>query len=88
MKDQKKARWILGSSGVILSALLLTQINNETTSEASGTAVADKAYTKQQEEKMSATEKELVNLDWTNFEIVTTTREQPIQSSERTTKRS
>ena len=28
MKDQKKAKWILGTSGVILSSLLLTQFNN------------------------------------------------------------
>ncbi|WP_016992201.1 hypothetical protein [Lysinibacillus boronitolerans] len=28
MKEQKKAKWILGTSGVILSSLLLTQFNN------------------------------------------------------------
>ena len=29
MKDEKKAKWILGATGVALSAIILTQFNDE-----------------------------------------------------------
>lgn len=81
LKDQKKAKWILGSSGIVLSALMLTQFSNaeEDTNQ--------KLVTEQQE-KMSEREKELVNLDWTNFEIVTNTPQQKTIQSDRKTRRS
>lgn len=87
MKDSKRAKWILGSSGVILSALILSQFSNETLPNTSNTDVIEKPYTKQEEKQMSKREKELVSLDWTNFEVVTTTQ-QPSKQSDRTTKES
>lgn len=85
MKDQKKAKWILGTSGVILSSLLLTQFNNVP----SDTNIADLNLTNEQSKKMSDREKELVQLDWTNFEIVGVNQLQQNKiRTDRTTKRS
>ncbi|QSB09758.1 hypothetical protein JTI58_22740 [Lysinibacillus fusiformis] len=85
MKDQKKAKWILGTSGVILSSLLLTQFNNVP----SDTNIADLNLTTEQSKKMSDREKELVQLDWTNFEIVGVNQLQQNKiRTDRTTKRS
>ncbi|MCT1538277.1 MULTISPECIES: hypothetical protein [Lysinibacillus] len=85
MKDQKKAKWILGTSGVILSSLLLTQFNNVP----SDINIADLNLTNEQSKKMSDREKELVQLDWTNFEIVGVNQLQQNKiRTNRTTKRS
>ena len=85
MKDQKKAKWILGTSGVILSSLLLTQFNNVP----SVINIADLNLTNEQSKKMSDREKELVQLDWTNFEIVGVNQLQQNKiRTDRTTKRS
>lgn len=85
MKDQKKAKWILGTSGVILSSLLLTQFNNVP----SDTNIADLNLTNEQSKKMSDRERELVQLDWTNFEIVGVNQLQQNKiHTDRTTKRS
>jgi len=85
MKDQKKAKWILGTSGVILSSLLITQFNNVP----SDINIADLNLTNEQSKKMSDREKELVQLDWTNFEIVGVNQLQQNKiRTDRTTKRS
>ena len=43
MKDPKKAKWIIGTSGVVLSAFLLTQIGNTEVGDAgSGKYVSSK----------------------------------------------
>lgn len=86
MKDQKKAKWILGTSGVILSSLLLTQFNNVPSDK----NIADLNLTNEQSKKMSDREKELVQLDWTNFEIVGVNQLQQQNKirTDRTTKRS
>lgn len=82
MKDQKKAKWILGGSGVLLSALLLSQFND---GEQFTTNAAVNEFTKEQESNMSEREKELVSLDWTNFELVNLNPQQSnIQSDRRT----
>lgn len=67
MKDPKKAKWILGVSGVMISAVLLTQMNNATQAEI--TSSNDFQITAKQEENMTKEEKELVQLDWTNFDM-------------------
>ncbi len=77
MKDPKKAKWLLGASGVLISAALLSQFND--TSQAETT---DAQFSKI-EESMTKKEKELVQLDWTNFEIT----KQTAVKSERKTKR-
>lgn len=85
MKDQKKAKWILGTSGVILSSLLLTQFNNVPSDK----NIAELNLTNEQSKKMSDREKELVQLDWTNFEIVGVNQLQQNKiHTDRTTKRS
>lgn len=85
MKDQKKAKWIIGTSGVILSSLLLTQFNNVP----SDINIADLNLTNEQSKKISDREKELVQLDWTNFEIVGVNQLQQNKiRTDRTTKRS
>ncbi|MGE8033952.1 hypothetical protein [Lysinibacillus sp. NPDC093692] len=79
MKDPKKAKWVLGATGLLLSAAILSQINSP--------AEADSTRTNNVQEvdhgSMTKKEKELVQLDWTNFEVT----RQPAVKSERKTKR-
>ncbi|MFE6167793.1 hypothetical protein ACFVP8_07905 [Viridibacillus arvi] len=84
MKDQKKSKWILGTSGVVLSALLLTQMKDITQTEANDTTSYN--FTTEQENQMTKKEKEFVKLDWTNFEIQAV--EQSLVQSDRKTRRS
>ncbi|MDM5233962.1 hypothetical protein [Lysinibacillus pakistanensis] len=79
MKDPKKAKWVLGTSGILLSAALLTQINNPTQAETSRSNNIQNL----DQENMTERERELVQLDWTNFEITS----QAAVKSERKTKR-
>jgi len=79
MKDPKKAKWVLGASGILLSAAILTQINNPTEAETTRTNNIQEVDQKNMTEK----EKELAQLDWTNFEVTS----QPAVKSERKTKR-
>lgn len=79
MKDPKKAKWVLGASGLLLSAAILTQINSPTEAETRRTNNVQEVDQK----NMTKKEKELVQLDWTNFEITS----QPAVKSERKTKR-
>lgn len=83
MKDSKKAKWIIGASGFMLSAVLLTQINSADQTEA--TSLNNFQLTKQQEKELTAREKELIQLDWTNFEFEVAN--QPMTKSDRKTKR-
>jgi len=79
MKDPKKAKWVLGASGMLLSAALLTQINSPTQAETSRSNNIQNL----DQENMTEREQELVQLDWTNFEITS----QAAVKSERKTKR-
>lgn len=79
MKDPKKAKWVLGTSGILLSAALLTQINSPTQAETSRSNNIQNL----DQENMTEREQELVQLDWTNFEITS----QAAVKSERKTKR-
>lgn len=79
MKDPKKAKWVLGTSGILLSGALLTQINSPTQAETSRSNYVQNL----DQENMTEREKDLVQLDWTNFEI---TRQGAVKS-ERKTKR-
>ncbi|MGE7090666.1 hypothetical protein ACQKII_04255 [Lysinibacillus sp. NPDC048646] len=81
MKDPKKAKWLLGASGVMLAAVLLTQINNPTEAESVDSNFLQ--LTKAEKESMTVKEKELAQLDWTNFEMTG----QASVKSERKTKR-
>ncbi|TQR39494.1 hypothetical protein C7Y47_00120 [Lysinibacillus sphaericus] len=79
MKDPKKTKWVLGASGILLSAAILTQINSPTEAETRRTNNVQGVDQK----NMTKKEKELVQLDWTNFEITS----QSAVKSERKTKR-
>ena len=79
MKDPKKAKWVLGASGILLSAAIITQINSPTQAET--TRINNSQDVDQ--DNMTKREKELVQLDWTNFEMTS----QPAVKSERKTKR-
>lgn len=81
MKDPKKAKWLLGASGALLSAVLLTQINNSTQAETQNSNMLH--LTKAEEENMSEKEKELTQLDWTNFEV-SIVNQTPIKSDRKT----
>lgn len=83
MKDPKKAKWLLGTSGVMLSSVLLAQMNNATQAETTNSNVFQ--ITAEQEESMTKKEKELVQLDWTNFEMEVVN--QALIKSERKTRR-
>lgn len=72
MKDPKKAKWLLGASGVVLSAVLLTQMNS--TTQAETTSSNDFQFTAKEEKELTGKEKELVELDWANFEVETANR--------------
>ncbi|SOC22455.1 hypothetical protein SAMN05880501_11425 [Ureibacillus xyleni] len=87
MKDQKKAKWILGSAGVMLSALMLTQFNDGTT-ETNATDMEEVGVALQPGEKLTEREQELVSLDWTNFEIVSMNPQKTMVQSNRKTRKS
>ncbi|MBG9452924.1 hypothetical protein ABE61_02195 [Lysinibacillus sphaericus] len=79
MKDPKKAKWVLGASGLLLSAAILSQINSPAEAESTSTINIQEV----DQGNMTKKEKELVQLDWTNFEV---TRQAAVKS-ERKTKR-
>ena len=89
MKDPKKAKWLIGASGAILSALLLTQMNNEPQAETNtDNTTALNEFSASEQKNMNKREKELVQLDWTNFEVqaVTPQQQMPVQSDRRTSR--
>lgn len=78
MNDQKKAKWILGTAGVMLSTILLTQLETSSNEkDDSSPAPALNKITENQQTKMSNREQELVQLDWTNFDV------QPVQQAQK-----
>lgn len=83
MKDTKKAKWLIGSSAVLLSAGLLTQMNDK------GSVNANPSPNHQistiYQSKISKKEKELLQLDWSNFEVTT---QAPTEKHDRLTRRS
>lgn len=85
MKDQKKAKWILGTSGVLFTAVLLTQFNDVKESES---MTIQQTLSKEETANMTGHEKELVQLDWTNFEIIDVSKDKQTTQSERKTRRS
>lgn len=74
MGQYKKTKWLLGTSGVILTAALLTQFETVPQDKTENTATNTTASTvnettADEQQQMSEREKELVQLDWTNFEV-------------------
>lgn len=79
MKPSKKAKWIVATSGVTLSAIVLSQLGTATNIDTfEPTITIDKTLSKE--------EKGLLSLDWSNFESISLPKES--KKSDRKTKRS
>lgn len=68
MAKSNKSKWVIGLTGAALSAFVLTQVNGSGGKD-QGVTVQEKISTA----GMSHKEKELVQLDWTNYSINGTT---------------
>lgn len=83
MKDTKKAKWLVGTSAVVLSGLLLSQLDDQGTAETKTTSQNQLSSIDQS--KIGKKEKELLQLDWTNFEM---TKATTVEKNDRQTRRS
>lgn len=80
MKTNKKAKWMVGLSGAAFSAFVLGQLDHtEHTTDLAINAV-------EINDSMSVREKELVQLDWSDFSL-SVNDGQRIDESDRTTRR-
>jgi len=68
MKSNNKAKWIVGITGAAFSAFVLGQIN-DTPVNTTSTSPEDAALAIEINDSMSEREKELVQLDWSNFTL-------------------
>lgn len=64
MAKSNKSKWVIGLTGAALSAFVLTQVNGSGGQDR-GVTAQDKISTA----GMSQKEKELVQLDWSNYSI-------------------
>lgn len=78
MKQSKKMKWIVGLSGVALSSFVLGQLDNGSEGQ---TAFNEQTIS----QHISKEEKELLKLDWTDFQFPETASE---NKSDRKSKRS
>ena len=81
MKPNNKAKWIIGITGAAFSAFVLGQLNDTPADTTSTTALASEI-----DDSMSEREKELVQLDWSNFSLEVND-DQGADRSDRTTRR-
>ncbi len=82
MAKSQKSKWILGLTGTALSAFVISQVgaNPGNNSFQGPQSITTKA--------MSKMEKELVQLDWTNFEVNGADVSGGVEPSDRQTRRS
>lgn len=66
MKSNKKAKWIVGITGTAFSAFVLGQMNDTPVENPNNTNIA---MVTEINDSMSEREKELVQLDWSNFTL-------------------
>ncbi|MCQ6280356.1 hypothetical protein [Bacillus sp. EB600] len=87
MVKSNKSKWIIGLTGAALSAFVITQV-----SSTNGQDLGVTAQEKSQISGMSKQEKELVQLDWSNYSINGASVSNPVTegatSSDRQTRRS
>jgi hypothetical protein len=87
MKKSTKSKWIVGLAGTAFSAFVLSQIGvnnaNQQDVNKDSLKIDPKVYA-----TMDDREKELVQLDWSNFTISEPTMEQGAMQSDRKTRRS
>lgn len=67
MKPGKKAKWIIGIAGTAFSAFVLDQLNDTPVDYSVNNANVGMAT--EVNDSMSEREKELVQLDWSNFTL-------------------
>jgi len=67
MKPGKKAKWIIGIAGTAFSAFVLGQLNDTPVDYSVNNA--NFAMVTEVNDSMSEREKELVQLDWSNFTL-------------------
>jgi hypothetical protein len=87
MAKSKQSKWVIGLTGAALSAFVITQVSGN-----GGQDQTAKTQEKMQTVGMSKQEKELVQLDWSNYSINGVTISNPgaggTVSSDRQTRRS
>lgn len=87
MKKSTKSKWVVGIAGTAFSAFVLSQIGtteaNVGTNNSNSLKVDSKVYA-----AMNDKEKELVKLDWTDFEISDVNQESGASYGDRQTRRS
>ena len=92
MKDPKKAKWIIGTSGVVLISISINanwkyrsgKCWSGNTLVASNSIQSDIVI----DETISERERELVQLDWTSFDIQAVQQVSIPRKSDRTSRRS
>ncbi|MDR4887789.1 hypothetical protein RGU12_09550 [Fredinandcohnia sp. QZ13] len=82
MKANNKAKWIVGITGAAFSAIVIGQINDFNADTKNSTAMAVEIN-----DSMSEREKELIQLDWSDFSIQVNDN-QGVVERDRTTRRS
>ncbi|WP_010677690.1 hypothetical protein [Bacillus timonensis] len=82
MKANIKAKWIVGITGAAFSAFVIGQINDSYPDTKNSTAMAVEIN-----DSMSEREKELIQLDWSDFSIQVNDN-QGVVERDRTTRRS
>ncbi|MFB6469471.1 hypothetical protein ACE38V_22310 [Cytobacillus sp. Hz8] len=80
MKPKTKAKWIIGVTGTAFSAFILGQLNDSTPTNAESTTKVEIT------DSMSAKEKDLAKLDWSNFATSQTAAE-GVNNNDRNTRR-
>ncbi len=87
MKKSTKSKWVVGIAGTAFSAFVLSQIGtteaNVGTNNLDSLKVDSKVYA-----AMNDKEKELVKLDWSDFEISDVNQESGARNGDRQTRRS
>lgn len=82
MKKNNKAKWIVGITGAAFSAFVIGQLSQDPGAE----GTANTAMAVEINDSMSEREKELVQLDWSDFSLQTTDYRGAVES-DRTTRR-
>lgn len=84
MKANNKAKWIVGITGAAFSAFVIGQLNSDPATEGTTNTTA---MAMEVNESMSEREKELVELDWSDFSPQATNNYQRTDENDRTTRR-
>jgi hypothetical protein len=84
MKANTKAKWIVGITGTAFSAFIISQLDQSLSTETEPNTVM---LATEITESMSSREKELIQLDWSDFSIQANNGEANV-ANDRTSRRS